>query len=1195
MTMDLSFNDKSTLNRHLLERLRLRLVDKETSVLDWPGITYVQDHPADRSLMGSIAQLPNPEFTGVQAPNAMGIVLLAKPDKSGCISMGIGGQFDVFFRLIPNVDLMMDNLLRNDEGVEANQTPVIVHRRITVTFEQVGITLNLPSQANQWQRSADSNPLTVAMDNLRQNLLDDPMIFRRLQSRSSGAPQTMFPWEDVIVDQESLNQAIANGLFENDNEVLEYRPVLRARARPAPPSLTEQVGFYLVEIFLENTTAQDEAGQFGIHKNAHFLDAQFWVELNAGESEGLPHRLEPADYRYKEHSTVPGYGVTTSVRKLNDLHFVTDAMPVSELEKIDNPSPQALGITSEPEFQLLQVDPLPILKQLITAVGRYGDEWQAQIDALRSSGETHEADVSERERDMLLQEQTNLADGINLLSEHPHLLQCFQWMNEVMGNAFKQQGKKHIKTWRLFQLGFILTQIRAIYERHCDDGELTDHLDIAEVLWFSTGGGKTEAYFGIIIMAMLYDRLKDRLYGPAAWMKFPLRMLSVQQFQRLAYVIAQANRIREREQEQLPGHPFTVGYFTGSGTPRNISSPYDNDAKTFLPSLDSTQLRQWRFINDCPYCDASESVSVERDLTNGRIKHVCSNDQCWSNTTASEGQHGEGMRGELGIYVSDEEVYRYCPTVMVGTIDKLATVAMNKRYRYFFGGGKYYCPQHGFSFEGRCVHYAFTQKSDGSYIAERCPNNTRTSAIRTLQLQPMRSPGISFILQDELHLLTENTGNFDAHYETLMSSLQESNGGRRPKVLSATATIKGYAHHIHHLYQRQARRFPVPGFMRGESFYSRIERDGDGVPLIRRMYAGILPLGAGTVMERAAAMASTRYLELIDDLRETSGHDQKGFAQSLGFHPDQGGALKTQLDDYLNTCLIYINSIRSASNVNRHLEEDQVPRHPEWRWRQLSGKTPLNEIQDTIHLVETKQPDNPTRQLIATSVVSHGVDMHRLNFMVFGGWPKSVAEYMQSSARAGRVEPGIVLTVIHSKNIFQSNVFLNFQDYHKFMDRMVETVPVNRFAPNLLERTLPGVISGCIVNWASGQSWGKAMMKNGGKIREALNTPGSGARALLQTEIIKALSVPDHLVANGHFDARVVAGFKAQLEREVEFAMSQMENMPRNLSEEPLFEVIGRLLGNRPMRNLRDIESQVMIKPRSNESKLLLEALARRD
>jgi len=1192
--MDLSFKDKTTLNCYLLDRLRLRLVDKEVSVLGWPGKTYVQNHPADHSLMGSIAQLPNPEFTGVQAPNAMGMVLLVKPDKNGCISMAISGQFDVFFRLIPSIDLMMDNLLRNDGVLNANQIPEVVFRRVTVIFEQVGIILNLPSQANQWLRPADSNPLTVAMDSLRQDLLDDPMVFRRLQSHSPGVPKAIFPWdEDVIVDQESLNKAISSGLFESCNEVLEYRPVLRARARPAPPSLTEQVGLYLVEIFLENTTTQDEANQFGIRKSAHFLDAQFRVELNAGEAEDLPHRLKPSDYRYKEHSTVPGYGVTTSVRKLNGQNFCTDAMPVSKLEKIDNPSPQSLGMISEPEFQLLQDDPLPILEQLVAAIDHYADEWQTQINALKSSGGMHEADVSKCERNMLLQERANLADGIILLGEHPQLLQCFQWMNEVIGKAFIHQGKKHIKAWRLFQLGFILTQIRAIYERHCNDEELTDHLDVAEVLWFPTGGGKTEAYFGIIIMAMLYDRLKGRLYGPTAWMKFPLRMLSVQQFQRLAYVIAQANRIREREQERLSGHPYTVGYFTGSGTPKNITSSFDTG--TFLPSLDKTQLQQWRFINNCPYCDASDSVSVESDLINGRIKHVCSNAQCWSNTTASEGLYGEGTRGELGIYISDEEVYRYCPTVMVGTIDKLATIAMNKRYRYFFGGGEYYCPQHGFSFEGRCVHNVFIQKSDGSHSTERCPNNTRTSAIRTLHLQPMRSPGISFILQDELHLLTENTGNFDAHYETLMSSLQESNGGRRPKVLSATATIKGYGHHIHHLYQRQARRFPVPGFKRGESFYSRIERENDGTPLIRRMYAGILPLGTGTVMERASAMVSTRYLELIDNLREASEQDHKGFAQSLGFHPDQGKALRIQLDDYLNTCLIYINSIRSASNVNRHLEEDQIPHHPEWRWRQLSGKTSLNEIQDTINLVETKQPGNPTRQIIATSVVSHGVDMQRLNFMVFGGWPKSMAEYMQSSARAGRVEPGIVLTVIHSKNIFQSNVFLNFQDYHRFMDRMVETVPVNRFAPNLLERTLPGIISGCIVNWAIGQSWGQDMSKNGGKLRGTLNTAGSGARALLQAEIIKALSVPDHLVVIGYFDMRVVAGFRAQLEREVEFAMSQMENMPKNLSEEFLFEVIGRLLGNRPMRNLRDIESQVIIKPRNNESQLLLEALARRD
>ncbi|MFS1524059.1 helicase C-terminal domain-containing protein [Microbulbifer sp. 2304DJ12-6] len=1194
--MTWEFNDKTELNRALLKELRLRLVDKAAPIIDWPGKRYEDKHPADESLMGSIGQMPNPDFTGFQAPNSMGVVLLATPGGDGHLRLVLNGNFDIFHRSIPTFKHMMGQIIREeDNSIRDTQTLPISFRRFTVQFSDLVIDIPLPSRVNQWCKPDDDNSLSRAMSALEADLLNEPDIFKRSKTRENGQPEMYFPWdEDRIIDQDSLNATVIRELFDGENEVLPYRPSIRTRARIAPPSLSETGNQYLVEIFLENNTLLDDARMFGVMKNAHFLDVQFDVQLDSGKSHGLPHRLEPADYRLHDRSTVPGYGVTTSVNQIGKDHFATDAMPISELEKIDNPEPEDLGMKDSPSFENLSKEPVPILRELISAVNDYANDWQQKIDGLLNEGKVREAEVSTIERNSLLQECDNMEDGIDLLEKHPHLLQCFIWMNEAMRNAFIQQNKPFVNTWRLFQLGFILTQIRSIYERCCDRSELTDHLDTAEVLWFSTGGGKTEAYLGIIVMGLLYERMKGRTYGTTAWMKFPLRMLSVQQFQRLSYVVAQANRIRERESDKLPGHPFTIGYFTGEGTPRNITSSYDSDTKTFLPTLTANQLKQWRFIKDCPYCDQENSVDVVSDLSNGRIKHVCRNAQCWSNTEASPGEHGEGIHGELGIIVSDEEVYRYIPSVMVGTIDKLATIAHNTRYRYFFGGGRYYCPQHGFSFEGRCVHRAIIQGDDGNYTSEQCRNSTRGQEPRTIPLSPMTYPGISFVIQDELHLLAENTGNFDAHYETLMSSLQEANDGRRPKVLSATATIKGYEHHIHHLYQRKARRFPVPGVEQGESFYSRIHKE-NGKPLVRRLYAGIYPLGTGTVMERTSAIVSMRYLEMVDYYRKALQDSPNDTAYSLGFTPAQSGDIADHLDRYMNACLIYINSIRGTSNVNRHMEEEQSSRHPDWRWRQLDGKTSLDEIQDAISLIESKSSDDPTRQLIATSVVSHGVDMSRLNFMVVGGWPKSIAEYMQSSARAGREQPGIVLSVMNSKNLFQSNVFLNFQDYHLFMDRMVESVPVNRFAPNLLERTLPGIIAACLNNWAASQPWGESIRKSGGKLKEALNDSTLAVRQALKSQIMNALSVPEVLIHEGSFDQRVVNDFQTQLERTVDLALNRLEGMPNTLSDLYIPEVIERLMGNRPMFSLRDIESQINVKPWTEEGGRLLEALARNE
>lgn len=268
-------------------------------------------------------------------------------------------------------------------------------------------------------------------------------------------------------------------------------------------------------------------------------------------------------------------------------------------------------------------------------------------------------------------------------------------------------------------------------------------------------------------------------------------------------------------------------------------------------------------------------------------------------------------------------------------------------------------------------------------------------------------------------------------------------------------------------------------------------------------------------------------------------------------------------------------------------------RYPNRQYRQLSGKSTLEHIQETIEHIEKKLPDDPCRQVIATSVVSHGVDMHRLNFMVIAGWPKSIAEYMQSSARAGRIEPGIVLTVLNSKVLFQSNVFMDFKDYHVFMDRMVESVPVNRFAPNLLERTLPGIITAWVNNWAPGKGdpWGMDITKNAGKLKSALKNQSYHGRQELKQLLQSSLAVPDWL--SDSFDERVIREFRESLDRHIDRALDQIEGMSTDIAEGYLSDAMERLMGNRPMRNMRDIESQVSVIPQTERAERVLDSMAR--
>lgn len=1182
--MGLSFTQKSDLNLAILDALRLRLLDKDESVIPFPGKHYDFLDPANQSIMGSIGQEPDPDFDGVQPPNSMGMVLLVSPDGEGRIECTLSGQFDLSWRYIPDLDVMVENLSREGARVKDTQPVVTSFRRMTVEFEGVGLKFMLPKDNGRWLVTGDDSPLQLALSQLESELLEDPRVFKVCEVGATGGAKFDFDWDTSIETQEALNRAVAASIFTDTEDLLRYQVRLRARARRAPGSLRGGEGAYLLEIYLENCTSRNTGRAFGI-LNPHLLDAQFTARLDAGEHHMLPHKIAPVDYRYEATNEVDGYGVTTSIKSVGHRTFATDAMPIDRQPRIENPESEDLGMTDKPTFGSLSTSPLNPLLSLAKAVDSYIDKWTDSLPGM-------EPDIraeSEQQLDQLKAERDAIGDGISLLQSDPDLLKCFSLMNEAMLNAIQLQGK-NFDSWRLFQLGFILTQVRAVYERTCDEKELTDHLETAEVLWFSTGGGKTEAYLGIILMAMFWERMKGRHYGTSAWMRFPLRMLSVQQFQRLSYVVAQANMIRQRE--GFGGHPYTIGYFTGRGTPGHITSTRDYHKEWFLPSLNQEKLNELKFISDCPYCTESHTVEMKGDIDTGRIKHVCTNASCWSNTEADPGAYGEGIRGELGIYVSDEECYRYLPTVMVGTIDKLVVISHNKRFRGFFGGAKHFCPTHGFIFERSCHHSRIIKLDNGDYGSETCPNNSRTSQVKTVTPPPMLHPGISLLIQDELHLLKENTGNFDAHYETLFCALQEANEGRKPKVLAATATIKEYEHHVKHLYQRHARRFPVPGIELGESFYSRIVKGEEGNTQYRRTYAGILPIGSGQAMDKAAAHTSARYLTLVDDLRAQFVSDPGASATSLGFEASQAPQLLSHIETFLNANLIYVNSFRSLSDVIQSLEEAQGD-FPDRQYRQLSGKSTLEEIQNTIDLIETKSPDDETRQVVATSVVSHGVDMHRLNFMVITGWPKSMAEYMQSSARAGRIEPGIVLSVLNSKVLFQSNVFMDFKDYHKFMDRMVESVPVNRFAPNLLERTLPGIITAWINNWAPGQPdpWGMDITKSAGKVKQALRDPAHMARNELKNHILSSMAVPDHL--KDSFDERVVSDFTVSLERHVDHALKLLEGMTTDIAEDFLSDAIERLLGNRPMQSLRDIESQVRVMPQTELAGRVLESLSR--
>ena len=312
----------------------------------------------------------------------------------------------------------------------------------------------------------------------------------------------------------------------------------------------------------------------------------------------------------------------------------------------------------------------------------------------------------------------------------------------------------------------------------------------------------------------------------------------------------------------------------------------------------------------------------------------------------------------------------------------------------------------------------------------------------------------------------------------------------------------------------------------------------------------------------------------------------------VGFAAERSQEVLDYVGKFLNTDLIYANQKRQTTVIREHLENVNARDGKTRTHVLLDGQTPLDDILGAISLVETKATNDPMRHIVATSVVSHGVDISELNFMVLDGWPRSTAEYIQSSARSGRLQPGIVMSVLSSGKLFESGVFLNFVDYHFFLDKLVDSVPINRFAPNVLQRTLPGVFTAVVYNWAKFQpGWGEGLNRGASQLHRALNDTTSLARQKLRDMLVMALDIPQGL--QKHFDIRVLATFRKQLVEEVDRGLHRLQNLSAANADKDLGTALESIYQFGPMRSFRDIENQVEISPLDTKSAHVINALGR--
>jgi hypothetical protein len=693
----------------------------------------------------------------------------------------------------------------------------------------------------------------------------------------------------------------------------------------------------------------------------------------------------------------------------------------------------------EPSFTDLIADPVGPLQRIAAAMETFLADWDTYVGGagLRPADDA----ACRAARAAFADETVRFTRGIDLLRTEPALRQAFVQMNETFalintpgGLDLRQAlhlSPTRVKSWYVFQIVFVVAGLASLAARQAPDGDpLIDELSFADVLWFPTGGGKSEAFLGLLCVALFYDRARGKDIGVTGVVRFPLRMLSVQQLGRVLAVVAGAERIRSRD--TTGGTPFRLGYLVGkANTPNQIA--FANDEKwhdlRWMARQSADWLREKVIIPVCCYCD-SEDVTLEPDPDAVRLWHRC------------------GTCGEvLPVDISDDEVFRYLPSVVVATVDKLAAIAYNAHFSHLTHGPRYECPAHGYVTFPR-----------GPRRQQRCLARTYCS-VETKDWQPVTvvDPAPALVIQDELHLLAEELGTFNAHYETLWGRLSAAVTGRPSKVLAATATISDYENQVRHLYALEPRRFPSEGYADGSSFYA-VRQDH----LTRRVFAGALPDHMNAAEFAVAAGTACR-----GELERLRGLDPAAVVALLGL-THYGPAEVAGLLFRYELQLTYTNKKTDCDWVAEQLSRAGKEGDPAYFAAvPLNGTTPLADISAAIRRVTKETEATPAGDRLAgvvgTSLVSHGVDLERLNVMHMAGFPRTTSYYVQATSRCGRTDVGLIFAAF-SPFARDRAAYHFFDPQHRYVNHLVEPVSLNRFSVHGPKKTATGIMSAIIIN-----------------------------------------------------------------------------------------------------------------------------------
>lgn len=705
-------------------------------------------------------------------------------------------------------------------------------------------------------------------------------------------------------------------------------------------------------------------------------------------------------------------------------------------------------------------------------------------------------------------------EGLELLKTDENALKAFQLLNLTFNKASKYEG------WRIFQIFFIVSMIPDIVDKN-------KRRDLCEVLHVNTGGGKSETYFGCVIFTAFWDRINGKRFGTTAITKFPLRMLSVQQLERIANIMIWAEQIRN--EKSIKGEPFSVAYFVGSSDefPRYTK---DLIKKITKANKDKTPIKG-QIIDKCPLCNGQVILDINQE--GYYIVHKCIN--CYE---------------EFLLFFTDEEIYRLLPTFIISTVDKFAGISSNRRLRNIFNGKIDKCPKgHGY------MPHNDTCEASKDLCGEK-GTSVRTNFVTAPTL----------IIQDEMHLIREGFGTIDSHFESLLETLQKRLSGYGLKNIAMTATITGAKCQIKNLYHKNTNIFPgdcPEGVGSERDVFFGYQKDDNGKTITSRLLIGLKP---NLRDNQYSSLLTIKYLsEFITDVESNKEY----YASKLKIKTSE---LENLLNLYKNT-LTYHNKKSDVHSMNYYLEAvvNSKLQNNKINSRVLTGDNKLDEIKDLINLIERYYTDpknsNSLLAVFATSVVSHGVDISNWNFMIFQGIPRSTAEYIQSLSRVGRLHTGIVFVWFYPNRSRDLSFYQNFTEYHSMLQHKVEEVPLSRWAELGLQQTLTSVFCASILNYFSNYI-GEPLYKVQ-KVNEVFSSQKN--RQLLIEFIQEAYITNSTMIGASYFKERIPEEVEARLNY-----LSTYNGGEKNFFPNALADCDNRYF--RTQFGMRGIQDEVLIK-----------------